>query len=484
MKQVLLAIDLGTTSTKTMLVDRAGAIIARQRVPHCTSRPVDRAAEQDPNEWWANLQRAMRSLIGSLHENVDVAAIGVTGQMHGLVIHDQHGRPSHPTMIWQDQRSATTLSDLLDRLPADHLARASGMIAPGYQAASWHWLAATSPEIAGKATRVLLPKDEIIHRLTGEHVTDPSDAVSTGWFDLTTRSWDTRTVIAAGARVEVLPTIRPTGSIVGPLIPGAAAQLDLPSGIPVVIAGGDAAVGAFGAGATIPDMPLAMLSTGCQVLLPSDTCEGRQTWPSANPAGLPRWLKVTTTRKGGNVVSWARSALGDPSTDHAKAQQDDLFFLPYLDGDRSSELAPDAAGTFVGLRERHDRHDMAQAAIDGVALSLADALDRMGGRVGAESPLLVGGGGVRDGAWLGAIARALGRPIHVIVEPDVSAWGAARSAATTLGWVAPVQNPESWRPSLRMLYPEPSGVDHAASRLRRFQDMSRRIFGTGTGRES
>lgn len=469
MTEAIVAIDLGTSATKLLVVNREGSIIARHRVTHATSHPVPDAAEQDPDEWWSNLSSATCQILAALSSSTSVQAVGVTGQMHGLVVHDDAGA-TKPAITWQDRRSAHTVPDLVKPLSREH----AESIAPGYQAASWHWLTRTSADVVAMTQRILLPKDDVIYRLTGEHVTDPSDAIGTGWFDIASGSWDPLVLQAAGASIELLPEVRPSGSVAGRLTPTAGRALGVASGIPVVIAGGDAAVGAFGAGATDPATPLVMLSTGCQILQPSNSNDGQRTWPSANPAGLPRWLRVATTLNGGNVVSWARSTFGDINTE----PPDDLTFLPYLAGERSDRIAPDAAGAFLGLREHHARGDMAGAVIDGVALAVADAFETIGGEIATDAPILVGGGGVRDDAWVAALVRVFARPIQVIDEADLSVWGAARSAATALGWIDPVADPGAWRPTYRTRYPVSTDAASALSRLRRFQDHSRRLFGS------
>jgi xylulokinase len=471
--EAILAIDLGTSAIKLLVVDRTGAVVARERLPHATHRLSPTAAEQDPGEWWGNLTRA----IPELAPNHRLAAIGVTGQMHGLVLHGD-GLPLGNAITWEDRRSATALPDLLRQLPPDRPA-----IAPGYQAASWHWLLQEHLEhleLAAQARRILLPKDEIIHRLTRRYLTDPSDAVGTGWYDTATGTWDRAVIEAAGAHAVMLPEIVPAGSVAGPLCAETAAALGLETGIPVVIAGGDAAVGAFGAGATQPETPLFMLSTGCQVLQPTMTRPESDAWPSANPAGLPGWLRVATTLNGGNVVRWARETLAEPSLSTAT----DLVFLPYLHGERSEALDPDAAGAFVGLRSHHSRANMARAAIDGVALALVDAFERIGGEIGFETPVFVGGGGVHDAVWLEALANALGRPLEVIAEGDLSAWGAARSAATALGWIDTVNGPLSWRPASRRISPPTDVAVHAGERLRHFRDAAYRLYGRDRRGES
>ena len=464
MTEALLAIDLGTSSTKLLLVSRDGDIVARHRLPHATARPAPAAAEQDPAEWWGNVVSGVADLRASLPPDSRIAGIGVTGQMHGLVIHDAAGDVLRPAITWEDRRSSGALRALLGRVP-DH-----PPVAPGFQAASWHWLVATEPEIATRAAHLLLPKDEMVYRLTGRRLTDPSDAIGTGWSG-DGASWDAEAISAAGIQPGMLPEIVPAGSIAGPLTRDEAARLGLEAGIPVVIAGGDAAVAAFGAGATDPAVPLLLLSTGCQALQSAVTKPEADAWPSANPSGLPRWLRATATLNGGNVIGWARTTFGEP----AGQADPELIFLPYLAGERSDVIPGDASGAFIGLREMHDRATIARAAIDGVSMALADAFERAGGRLGTNAPVLAGGGGTRDDAWLRSLTDALGRPVAAISEADLSAWGAARSTATTLGWIDPVASPESWRPAFRTIEPSVTPED-VESRLTRFRKLAARVF--------
>lgn len=464
MRDAILAVDLGTSSIKLLLVSWSGEILERRRVPHATHRPAPGSAEQEPAEWWRNLRRGVLGLTGR-HR---VSAIGVTGQMHGLVIHDDTGEVIRPAITWEDRRSA----DAIPTLRARHPDRPP--LAPGFQAASWHWLARTEPEIAARAASLLLPKDELIYRLTGRRVTDPSDAIGTGWYRPGV-GWDADAHATEGIDPGMLPEIVPAGAVAGPLTSAAAAALELEAGTPVVIAGGDAAVAAFGAGATDLATPLFLLSTGCQALQPAEAMPAREAWPSANPPGLAKWLQATATLNGGNVVGWARETLGEP----ASLADPELAFLPYLAGERSAHLGSDASGAFDGLRARHDRAAMARAAIDGVSLALADAFARAEGRIGIDAPVLAGGGGTRDDDWLASLADALGRPVLAVTEPDLSAWGAARSVATALGWIDPVASPAAWRPATRTVEPT-IRADAADARLNRFRALAARLFGEGT----
>jgi xylulokinase len=477
--EAVLAIDLGTSSIKALLVDQQGSVIARDRVAHSTFRPAPGAAEQAPDVWWANVRQIIDRLAAEHMRQVRISAISVTGQMHGLVLHDDLDQPLRSTITWQDRRSTATLPDLLDRLSLHHHARADSSIAPGYQVASWHWLSVNDPDLLRSTRRLLLPKDEIIFRLTGRHVTDPSDAVGTGLFDETTSGWDQSVMDAASIPANALPGIVPSGSVVGTVLPEVSAELGVQATTAVIIAGGDAAIAAFGAGVVRPDQSLLMLSTGCQVLqpldrLPATLAHDSMCWPSANPARLPSWLRIAATLNGGNTIDWAHRALAHRSNDEerkARSRHDDPgpVFIPYLDGERAPVSAASGSGAFVGLSTRHDAGAMIQAVIDGVTLGVADIAERMSVEIGTDQPVLVGGGGVHNPRWLEAMARIFARPLDVIAEPDLSAWGAARSAATTFGWIDHVADPACWLPPVKRILPASSDPVAARERLASFR---------------
>lgn len=479
MTEAVLAVDLGTSSIKALLVDRQGAVIARDRVPHTTFRPSPDAAEQDPDGWWKNVRQMIVRLAAEHSLQVRISAISVTGQMHGLVLHDDTDQPLRSAITWQDRRSAATLPDLLDRLPPHHHARADSSIAAGYQVAAWHWLGANAPHALRSTRRLLLPKDEINFRLTGRHVTDPSDAVGTGLFDVTTSGWDRAVIDAAGIAANSLPDIVPSGSVVGAMLPEVAADLGLEPHISVIIAGGDAAVATFGASVVRTDQPLLMLSTGCQLLQPLDkppTTDSRDAvfWPSANPEGLPAWLRVGATLNGGNAIDWAlrtfaRAADDSERKGESRSNDPGPVFIPYLDGERAPDSGTSGSGAFVGLYSRHDGEAMIQAVFEGVSLGVADVAERMGIEIGVDQPLRVGGGGVRNLRWLEALARVFAQSLDVIAEPDLSTWGAARSAATTLGWIDPAADPDSWLPPMKRVLPTRSDPVAARERLAAFR---------------
>lgn len=221
-----------------------------------------------------------------------------------------------------------------------------------------------------------------------------------------------------------------------------------------------------------------MLSTGCQILSPVNAppadrdCDD-MVWPSANPAGLARWLRVGTTLNGGNAIDWALRVFADdvaqvPNVAHDIRSNGDVF-ISWLDGMGAPISRPDVSEGFIGPLSHHGADELIQAVIDGVTLGIADVYQRMFGSLDAELPLRVGGGGVRNRRWLESIAHIFDRPLAVADEPDLSAWGAARSAASTLGWFDPVAEPSLWMPHFERIAPERRHVDAARSRFESFR---------------
>ena len=485
MTELILALDLGTTSIKSVVVDRNGSVVDIDRNAHNTTRPINGVGEQDPGEWWSATRAIVSSVTARMEGQETIAAVAITGQMHGLVLRDNDDALLGNAITWQDQRSAGTLPNLLGRLPADHPARHGTTIAPGYLVASWHWLTQYDPDRAHRSERVSLPKDEIVYRLTGQHATDPSDAVGTGLFDVTTRDWDRVIADAAKLPLDFLPKIVPSGAVAGTIQPRAAAELGLKSGIPVIVAGGDAAAGAFGAGLTEPDQTLLMLSSGCQLLRPHTNrpaiqADGAFVWPSACPVGLPEWLEVGTTLNGGNAIDWASRTMYPDHLEEeldGKLDRDDELsppplFIPYLGGERAPISAEEASGAFLNLGPHHRSAGLIQAVAEGVTLAAADVYTRMGGQLGADQPLRVGGGGAQNRRWLNAISRIFAMPLDVMAVPDLSARGAARIAATTLGWFDPVADPGCWLPEIETIPAPPVNPEAAHSRLESFRTIA------------
>lgn len=484
----VLAIDLGTSSVKTLVLDQLGQILGRGRASYPTLHPHPSYDEQLLDDW---LQATISAATSARRfaPNRIIEGIAVTGQMHGTVLFDRTGQPIGPAVIWSDQRSAAEIETLASTFPPDMAERIGGPLATGYQAATLAWMRAHRPETWSRIDRILSPKDALVYLLTGIAATDPSDAVGTGLLDAASGHWDDEIIDWLGIDPDWLPPILPSGTPIVPLAGDAADAMQLASGIPVIVAGGDAPVAAIGAGVTDPREALVVLSTGAQVIRPADDYRpdpaGRwHTWPSALPPGEDgaKWNQVATTLNAGRALAWIHTLVAPGSTLAELLERvaavppvpDGLLFLPYLIGERSPLGGLHSRGAFIGLGERHGADQLARAVIEGVTLAIADALDNLSSDRPLPATVQLGGGGASSSVWRQIVADILNVRVHVSGVPDLSAFGAARIASHTLGW-AELSTPLAGTPKHGQLVSPRS--DHA-SRYREVFTVYRRAAST------
>ncbi len=448
----ILALDLGTSSLKALLVAETGQVLATARRPYPTEHPAPGYAEQDPAIWWRSAVSAVVEVAGAGR----AIAIAVTGQMHGTVVVGARQEPLVPAIIWADERSAREAEALTSHLGTARLLQLCGSpLFPGVQAATIAWLRAHRPQIWRDARAVLLPKDWLALRLTGRLATEPSDAAGTLLLDSERRTWASAVAEALRLPQDLLPEIVPSGEVIGGLTSHAAAELGLPEGTPVILAGGDAPCGAVTASLTGPDRALVLLSTGAQVMQTAasyapDSLARIHVWPAALP-GPPRWNRMGATLNSGLALEWARKLTGRAAAADllelaatAPAGAHGLLFLPYLIGERTPLMDPSARGGLFGLHESHGPSEFARAVVEGIAFSIREALNAV---AASERPaeLLLGGGGARHPLWPHLLADALGLPIRRLPIADLSTYGAAMLAAHQLGWIDVGCPPAEWR---------------------------------------
>jgi xylulokinase len=424
MRPVILAVDLGTTTLKGVLVDETGATIDRESMsPH---RP--RVAE-----WFASLVSVVEHL-RTRNAGVAIRAISVTGQMHGTQFYDQDEHPIGDCLLWTNRDAVHLLPDLLARVGPDLPLRIGSTIAPGYQALNLY--ARTGWD---DISHVLLPKDTLIHELTGRFVTDPSDAAGTGLFDGGAGAWAADIVAALGIPISVLPEVVASGSIVGNLTETAAGRLHLGTDVPVIIAGGDTPVAALGAGTFEPGHYQFMLSTSAQVLNPTDAWRPHPTakwytWPAAKAPEMPgaHWLRSGTMSNGGAVIDWLASIQG--SVHQARLRPVPLIALPHLAGRRFPAADPKASGAFIGLKSSTNKADLYAAMLQGIAFSYREVFEALSANQPAPTRVRFGGGGSQIPGVAQLLADVLGIGIELIGGSDLTCDGAAILAAHTLGW--------------------------------------------------
>ena len=444
----VLAIDLGTSSVKALLLSPAGDVLAIGKGTHPTHRPHPGWNEQDPADWWAGVRAAVHEALAG-RPGCTVAAIGLTGQMHGTVALDAAGEPVRPAIIWSDRRSDAAREAIAREIGPDLARRIGGPLGVGYLAATARWLRDHEPETTARIASLLLPKDALARRLTGRRVTEPSDAISTGLLNAETWTWDMPMLAAAGVDPAWLPEVLPSGTIAGRLLPNQAVDLGLEAGIPVVLAGGDAPCAAFGAGVTAGDETMVVLSSGAQVILPTpgfapDAAARWHTFPSA--VGIhgngERRNRVCATGNAGIALEWLARITGTPvatlldeATDVTPGAEG-VLFVPSLTGQRTPVLDAQAKGAFFGLADRHERKHLARAVAEGVVLACRQALDTIAGNR-RPARVRLGGGPSQHPLMRQLVADILGLPVLPMASPDLTAIGAARSAALAIGWPDP-----------------------------------------------
>jgi xylulokinase len=447
----LLGIDVGTSGARAMLIDRLGNPRATAVARYGIDEPAPGWAEQDPTAWWDAVGSCVsRVLADASCSGGDVAAVGVTGQMHGLVLVDSSGRPLRPAIIWPDRRSDVQRRRIADEIGVDLVRRRSGQpVATGFLATSLLWVRDLEPELYREARWALLPKDYVRYRLTGVVATEPSDAAGSLLFDLSTGDWSAAMVSGLGLRRELLPPIQPSASSAGTLSGPAASATGLVAGTPVVAGAGDQASAAVSLDLGRPGRYAIGISTGGTVLAGIDaptvgSARSLHTLASASP---DRWLLMGAILSAGLSLDWlahlfAGTTLESPVTTQVldalvadaagtPVGAGGLLFLPYLRGERTPHLDPSARGCFVGLTTEHTQAMLARAVMEGVAFALAESVALVADIAGKPNEIVCYGGGARGGEWCQILADVLGDEVLGTPGMHHSARGAAMLAGSS-----------------------------------------------------
>ncbi len=486
-----LGIDIGTSAVKAVLVDGDQRLLAEAEVPLAISRPHPLWSEQEPDAWWAATCAVLAALRSARPADwAAVRGIGLSGQMHGAVVLDAADRPLRPAILWNDGRAQAECRLLATRVP--DIGRIAGVPpTPGYTAPKLLWLAAHEPEVFARVARVLLPKDYVRLRLTGEHATDPVDAAGTLWLDQARRAWSPEIVAATGLREGQLPRVVEGSEPAGAVRAAIGAELGLPAGIPVAAGAGDAAAGAIGIGAIQDGDAFVSLGTSAQYFVTTAAyrpCPERLI--QAHCHGLPgRWYQCAALLNGASCLGWATALLGEPDIPALVARvaarwqgPSRVLFLPYLGGERTPHDDPHARGVLFGLDSDTDAVEVAQAVMDGVAHSLAEAQDCLATAGTDVAALAAIGGGARSTFWMRLLATALDRPLTLYAGAAKGpAFGAARLAR--LAATGEAADAVCGKPQVaEVLEPERSLVAAYRARGERFRALYRALrpeFRTG-----
>ncbi|HEX4011521.1 MAG TPA: xylulokinase [Solirubrobacteraceae bacterium] len=418
----IIGIDVGTSSAKGVAIDEDGALLAEVERGYPVSMPHPGWSEQNPEDWWTAAQDVLTTLGGDRADG-----IGLTGQMHGLVALGADDRPLRPAILWNDGRSQPQASRIEHQLGIERLVALSGNRAlAGFTAPKLMWLADNEPDVHRRIAHVLLPKDYVRLRLTGELATDVSDASGTLLLDVAARRWSPELIEAFGADPAWLPTVHESPAVSG----------TTSDGVPVAAGAGDQAAGALGVGVVGDDSPASLvLGTSGVIFAARDAYtpdpQGRL---HAFCHALPDiWHVMGVILSAAGALSWLADALEAADDIPALLEQaaawspgvEGLAFAPYLSGERTPYPDSDVRAAFVGLGLRHDRGALVRAVLEGVGYALRDGLDLIAADGPRPAFARVSGGGARSDLWLTILASILELPLERTASGAGAAYGAA-----------------------------------------------------------
>lgn len=456
---LLLGVDIGTSSTKAVLIDAAGRVAGVESAPHPISQPRPGWSEQEPEDWWTSVVAAVRGAVGRAGARAeDVRGIGLSGQMHGLVLLPREvlggggveARTLRPAILWNDQRTARECAEIEERAGgrAALVELVGNAALTGFTLPKVLWVRKHEPEVWRRAAMLLLPKDYVRLRLTGNLATDAGDAAGTLLLDVDRRVWSARMMELFDIDGALLPPVVESAAPTGGLTAWAAGELGLREGTMVVGGSGDNQAGAVGAGVVSAGLVLCALGTSGVVFAHSRTPRkdgpGRlHTMPAATgdartPGG---WCNTGVMLSAAGSLGWCRDTLFPTESYErllAEAEAtppgcEGLAFLPYLTGERCPHADPAARGGWIGLTSRHGRGHLVRAVLEGVSFGMAEIVDLVRGLGVPVERMRLGGGGARSAIWRRMMAEVCGCAVEVPNTEEGPALGAALMAGVGAG---------------------------------------------------
>ena len=435
---MFLGLDLGTSGLKALLIDEGQKLVAEATAPLDVSRPHPSWSEQDPAHWTAAAEAALGALVAKTSLG-SVRGIGLSGQMHGATMLGADHQPLRPAILWNDTRSGEEAA-ALDGEPAFR-DKTGNIVFAGFTAPKLVWTAKHEPDVFAKVALVLLPKDYLRLWLTGEAVTEPSDASGTSWLDVGARTWSPELLAACEMTTDQMPRIVEGPEASGGLRADIAARFGLPAGIPVAGGAGDNAAAAIGMGVAEPGRAFVSLGTSGVLFAAAPSYSPMpQTAVHTFCHALPdKWHQMGVILAATDALNWYAGLVGaDPASltrDLGALQAPGRpLFLPYLGGERTPHNDARVRGALIGLGHESGRDAGTRAVLEGVAFALADCANALAACGTTLDSVIAVGGGARSRYWLEAIATALGTPVAVPAAGDYgAAFGAARLGAMAAG---------------------------------------------------
>ncbi len=452
----LLGLDISTTGAKALLVDERGSVIASATSEYPLSAPKPLWSEQTPADWWNSASASIRAVLDKAGISGDaISAVGLTGQMHGLVLLDESGSVLRPAILWNDQRTGPQCAEIIDRVGGlGRLFELTGnTVLPGFTAPKLLWVRQNEPEVYERARRILLPKDYVRFRLTGEYATEVSDASGTSLFDVAHRRWSEPVLRALEVPIEWLPRCTESPEVSGRISKIAAEATGLPAGTPVVGGAGDQAAQAVGSGVTRPGIvSITSGTSGVAFAHMEEYVAQAQGHLHAFCHAVPdKWHLMGVMLAAGGSFRWFRDAFGEPERSTALLTGDDpydlltreaarapagsegLLFMPYLTGERTPHPDPQARGAFVGLTTRHNKSHLVRAVLEGVSFGLRDSLELIRALGVPIDQVRASGGGARSPLWRQIQADVFGTELVLVNVTEGAAYGAALLAGVGNG---------------------------------------------------
>ncbi len=491
---LLIGIDVGTGGVKTVAVNESGGILARSFREYPLSQPRPGWTEQNPEDWWQATVQSLADIAGQLGSKVqEVKGIGLSGQMHSSVFLDAERQVIRPALLWNDGRTAPQCRWITDQVGREELIRhTSNPALEGFTAPKIVWLMQNEPENYRRLRWVLLPKDYVRMRLTGEIYTELSDAAGTLLLDVAKRKWSLPVMEKLGIDPQIMPEVKESSDCCGYLLKDVADATGLPAGIAIAGGGADNACGAVGTGIVRSGRALSSIGTSGVVLVQTDT---PQTDPEAKVHtfnhGVPnRWYNMGVSLSAGLSLKWFRDNLGQleaqmeslsgidaynlltAQAENVPAGSEGLIFLPYLTGERTPHADANARGVFCGITPRHTKGHLVRAVLEGVVFALRDSLEIIKG-MGTEVPEIRAiGGGAKSPLWRQMQADVMNVRIATLNVDEGPAFGAALLAGVAAGVHASVaEAAEAAISTVSVTEPNPKTVEIYEQYYREYQAL-------------